>query len=623
MNLINFVFLTPFLVSFLLFGFLFFNALKRKEGVGALPFARLTLVLMLWALLSGLESISASFDFFYLWTRIKYTAIVFVPVFWLEFALYYTKNDKKPIHPRNMLFLSLIPTITVILLWTNQFHNFMWRNIRILSDNGYLALRADYGIWFLVYISYSSILFLAGVILIIRKIRKTTNGKNDLIMILSAAIILCVGNLLSFTRPSPYFPNIVQLCAFLISALIMILAIIYCDFLKESPIARAEVFDNIRDPVFILDNDNRIIDLNTAAKIFLKKPLLLSEEKSANEILPFLSNMADLFDDNKGIFNEIIQEINHEKRYFDLRISPLINSERKLYGSMIFLHDITERKLAEMRENIEKEKRHEQEQLLIQQSKLAAMGEMLGAIAHQWRQPLNALGLIVQDLEDAYKFGEIDKNYISESTKKAMSQVNFLSHTIDDFKSFFKLNKEAAEFDIKEVLSEILSLISIQFKNFNILVKVEFRIAEDAGLLFGKRVTDNVFEITDTREFNLIVNGYVNEFKQVILNIVNNARDAIIESREKETTPDKTGYIHFKISRSKNGKNIIIKISDNGGGIPDDIKDRIFEPYFTTKEEGIGIGIGLYMSKMIIEKNMNGKLIAENIEKGAQFIIEL
>jgi len=173
-----------------------------------------------------------------------------------------------------------------------------------------------------------------------------------------------------------------------------------------------------------------------------------------------------------------------------------------------------------------------------------------------------------------------------------MQTIQFMSNTIDDFRSFFRKDKEKVEFDIKEAIEKTLNLQKAQLKNHNIEVLAELK--------------------------PIKIKGYKNEFMQVILNIISNAKDAIEEKRKK--IGNFQGKI--KIKTRKNNDKIFIEIEDNGGGIPKEIKERIFEPYFTTKEEGKGTGMGLYMVKEIIER-MNGKIEVENTSEGAKFIITL
>jgi signal transduction histidine kinase len=247
---------------------------------------------------------------------------------------------------------------------------------------------------------------------------------------------------------------------------------------------------------------------------------------------------------------------------------------------MVSFHDITileslNKELdAKLKEQIEQIR--QKDQLLQQQSKLASMGEMIGAIAHQWRQPLNALNINIQNLEEDFEEGLIDQKFIEEFMTKNRAIIEFMSKTIDDFRNFFRIDKEKQHFFVEEVISDVLSIQSAQLKNHNIFVEV-------SGDDFS-------------------IDGYKSEFGQVLLNIINNSKDAIVQNNIEN------GYIKIKLHNHQ------IDIIDNGGGIPQDIIERIYEPYFTTKEQGKGTGMGLYMSKMIIEGNMGGKMKASSNE---------
>ncbi|MBF0458142.1 MAG: response regulator [Nitrospirae bacterium] len=287
---------------------------------------------------------------------------------------------------------------------------------------------------------------------------------------------------------------------------------------------------------------------------------------------------------------------------------PLLIGACQLPLNLIIIEDITEKKrLTEQLQNVntnlgkmvteEIRKRQQQEQMLIQQSKMAAMGEMVGLIAHQWRQPLNAIGLNVQDLRDAYNHGELNENSIKDIVDTTMGQVSFMSKTIDDFRNFFKPSKKKKQFDVKTAIEELLSMFEQLFRTSDVSISV--RTGQDT--------------ILSTQ-------GYPNEFKQVILNILNNSKDAI--TSKKDTHTRAYGLIEITIRNNAERDKIIISIRDNGGGIPEQVIARIFEPYYTTKGE-TGTGIGLYMSKTIIETNMGGSLTVRNVDDGAEFVIIL
>ncbi|MBF0593276.1 MAG: PAS domain S-box protein [Nitrospirae bacterium] len=285
----------------------------------------------------------------------------------------------------------------------------------------------------------------------------------------------------------------------------------------------------------------------------------------------------------------------------------LKDKNNEIVGVLSIGQDITERKrmeeeLKDLNANLElkvateTESRQRHEQMLIQQSKMAAMGEMIALIAHQWKQPLSALSLYLYNIEDAYKYNELNWEFINNIVTSSMDQILFMSKTMDDFRNFFKPSKEKVTFDVKVAIVELISMfIDIFNKN------------------------DIVIEIKDNQCPELPVEGYPNEVKQVILNILSNSKDAIIVRRNTETIH---GHIDIAFSKDGDSNDIIVSIRDNGGGIPKDVIGRIFEPYYTTKGSE-GTGIGLYMSKTIIETNMGGSLTARNIDGGAEFVITL
>jgi signal transduction histidine kinase len=235
-------------------------------------------------------------------------------------------------------------------------------------------------------------------------------------------------------------------------------------------------------------------------------------------------------------------------------------------------------------------RRREQEQLLIHQSRLAAVGEMVGSIAHQWRQPLNALGLVLQNLQLNYWQGKLNDNSIKRSMDKSERLIKKMSSTIDDFRNFYKPSKQQEYFDICLSIQSVIELIEASLRN-------------------------NGIDIDFCCDQKIAVLGYSGEFSQVILNLVNNAKEALLGYQPE--------HLQITVEARKKEDKIIISIADNGGGIKQQHLHKIFDPYYTTKDESEGIGIGLYMSKMIIEKNMNGKLYVLNNQEGATFVIEL
>ncbi len=233
--------------------------------------------------------------------------------------------------------------------------------------------------------------------------------------------------------------------------------------------------------------------------------------------------------------------------------------------------------------------KEEMEAKLAQHAKLVSMGEMMGSIAHQWRQPLNELNINIEMLEEFYECGAIDKTFVENFISKNTKILNFLSKTITDFSDFFRVNKQKTHFSIKEKIENTLQIVDEQLKNHRISMEI---IGDDVEIY-----------------------GLPNEFQQVILNLINNSKDAITEKNIEN------GKIIISIENDDN--RVFLKFVDNAGGIPEDVLDRIFEPYFTTKEQGKGIGMGLYIVKMIIENNFNSEINVKNIEDGVMFTIEI
>jgi len=241
----------------------------------------------------------------------------------------------------------------------------------------------------------------------------------------------------------------------------------------------------------------------------------------------------------------------------------------------------------------ETQRRVDAEKAIFQQGKLALMGEMLGAISHHWRQPLNAVGLKIQDVHYMYENEELSEEYLLNFKNSSMSIIHDMSKTIDDFKSFFAPNKDEEPFFLEDAIDKAIRLFSAKLANGEIAILKDY----------DKNAQVKYF-------------GHKDEFKQVILNIISNASDAITSSKNRAQR-----FIKIQTMYSDNLAKIAIE--DSGGGIPDGTRERIYDPYFSTKGQGKGVGIGLYMSKEIIGRQMGGKLYDEKGESGAKFIIEL
>jgi signal transduction histidine kinase len=258
-------------------------------------------------------------------------------------------------------------------------------------------------------------------------------------------------------------------------------------------------------------------------------------------------------------------------------------------------------------------RRQQEEKLDLQQARHRAMKEMLVAIMHNWRQPLNRIGLSVQSIEDAHAYGDLDDRKLKETVSFAMQELQLMSRGIDIFRDMLNTTEKEKSVEIKKALGEVVSFLQPQLKENNIAYRFTCHVHH--------KTTEDVSQITPCKEMTVITT-YENEFKQVILAVLNNSIEAIREMRNKGLVDGNERGV-LSVDFYKKADKIVIQITDNGGGIPDSVMDRIYDPYFTTKEESLYQGLGLYVAKTLLENLMNGSLKVKNIEGGTRVTIEL
>jgi signal transduction histidine kinase len=265
----------------------------------------------------------------------------------------------------------------------------------------------------------------------------------------------------------------------------------------------------------------------------------------------------------------------------------IINHFKELHNSLEEKVDLKTHELQILNSSLEQrikkevENSRKKDQIMFQQARLASLGEMLQNIAHQWRQPLGALMMIVQSFQSKFLSGKLNEEFIESRVEDAQLLAQSMSDTLEDFRTFFNPNKAHKKFTLKKVIEKSLELSKYQIENE--ALEIYFTMTEDVE-----------------------VYGFENELTHVLLNLLNNAKDALCEKK----IENKKIWIIVK----KTKMNVLINIIDNAGGIKNDIMTKVFDPYFTTKHQSVGTGIGLYMSKQIVEKHMNGKIWCKNIK---------
>ncbi len=268
----------------------------------------------------------------------------------------------------------------------------------------------------------------------------------------------------------------------------------------------------------------------------------------------------------------------------DILLEIVLDSYNEKKFEIDILHQTIEERI-----KLQLELSHASQKRFEQQAKMAAMGEMMDAVAHQWKQPLNALSMMTDILVDDFHNKLVDEAYINELSNDTRTQIDHMVNTLAEFRNFFHQKNTQEYFSIRECLTSILILVNDEFIQNDINVHIQ-------------------------SEKEVLIYGIENEFKHLILNIINNAKDAFNE----RVINKRDIYIDF----SKDDKVIMLTIRDTAGGIPSNVINHLFKPNVTTKKEGKGTGIGLYMSTQIVEK-LGGKLSVVNVDNGAKFSLRI
>lgn len=328
--------------------------------------------------------------------------------------------------------------------------------------------------------------------------------------------------------------------------------------------------------------------------------------KSKEDVNKFCEKLFVLYDKLTMHYEELIEEEINKLLYYEAIILIVSVMTILLEGFFIFRPALIEvhknhRSLKKLNSKLDQKVKNQvkklraQEEALIQKAKMAEMGEMLSDISHQWKQPLTILSLQLDTIQMDINENRFCKEQINEDLNECFKLIKHMHQTIEEFKNFYKPDTSKKSFDLIKSINEVISLERTSLYKHNI--EIEFN-----------NSSSNIFMV-----------GFEGQFKQVLLSLINNSIEQITNNIKQNIQEKNSGKVRVKIKQTK--EKVIVKISDNAGGIKEDIKKKIFNPYFSTKHNEGGSGIGLYMAKTIIEKNFNGKLCVKNIYKGACFEI--
>lgn len=332
-------------------------------------------------------------------------------------------------------------------------------------------------------------------------------------------------------------------------------------------------------------------DSYKTAALAMKEQLELDESACNATLLEKLSAATLKITDREQSILDVMQNINSELSAMQRELVRK-NREQELLYRKLFESEERTRALNDSLAEQVKEKVEElrmKEQLLISRGRQADMGDMLNNIAHQWRQPLNALSMVFGYLQLVFEQGELDKECMNTSTANGFRLIQKMSDTINDFRDIYHPDREKIAFPARAKIKQTVGLLGQIYESFGITLSI-------AG------------------ENDCMLYGFPGEYTQVILNLLSNARDAIVDSGVRDGEIVISIEVHEQMG--------VVMVRDNGGGIPDmAILDKIFEPYFTTKSTGTGIGLN--MSKTIIESNMNGRIEVKNVPGGCEFKVSV
>lgn len=360
--------------------------------------------------------------------------------------------------------------------------------------------------------------------------------------------------------------------------------------LQEAVSLLDNIISSVDNLIFVKDKELKYITCNKAFEEFIGKT---KEELCGRKDYEFFpKEKAEYFEleDKKVIISGIIESTknwfeypNGEQKYLYTTTSPLRDIHGTILGLVGNSVDLTDIKKLE-------QELETKDEVMIAQSRSAAMGEMIGMIAHQWRQPISIIAMGVNNILADIELGLVSEEGLQTEAKVIMNQTQELSKTIDDFRNFFKPVKEIDELEISTLIGTTLDVVGKSLKNNNVTL---------------------VLELNSIKKFKT----YSRELMQVLLNIINNSKEALLGNLNKDkkivlSTQDFEEYLE-------------ITVCDNGGGVKDEISTKIFNPYFSTKDAKNGTGLGLYMSKTIIEKHLMGELTFNNTRDGVCFIIKI
>jgi PAS domain S-box-containing protein len=575
------------LISFLLaFGIAIFSWRRRHAGIWSYPFLLVAVGAAWWCLTYALELFTPTLTGKILWAEVEYIAIVSIPVLWFLFAMAYTGRQIWLSRSR-LLALFIIPLISLLLVFTNEYHGLIWSEITLKTSGPFQTLAPEYGIWFWVHTAYSYLFLGIGTLVLFQAATqspKTYRWQN--IALVVGAIFPWIANILYLFRISSLHNIDLSPIAFSLSSLVLTWSIFRHHLFDVVPIARQVAMETLHAGVIVLDDKNRVVDMNPAAQEVFEVNLSDVIGITIDELLKDFPDLVNTFKDVLEVETEIQVEAETEIHHFELQISPLLNSRQQVNGRLIVFHDITSYKqteaaLAEARDQA------------LEASRVKT--ELLARVSHELRTPLNVILGFSEMIQLGIPGTINDEQY--ETLDKILDSTRFLTEQVNDLLDLSSIEAGTTKlhshnFPIVEVIDEVI-------------VKWQGE-AESKSLQLAKMNSQKAIES---------VYGDRDGVTQILTNLIGNA----IKFSDNGTI--RVGAFAF------DEQSWALKVSDEGPGIPPEAHDLIFEPFrqidgSMTRIHG-GTGLGLAIVKQMTELMGGSIQLTSEVGRGSTFTVIL
>ncbi|MDP6512102.1 MAG: histidine kinase N-terminal 7TM domain-containing protein, partial [SAR202 cluster bacterium] len=549
----------PLATAALILGVMTGAVWKRHPSSGAIPFTLLLLAVTHWSLAYTLELAIPELSGKIFWAKVQYFGIVAVPVGWLALALQYNTGVRW-VTRRNIALLSIVPIITLVMVWTNESHRLVWTNMQVIDIDAYTAVDTEYGAWFWVHAAYSYALMALGTLVFAREALGASKAyrKRIWVMLIGAGVPW-VGNVLFVIGYSPIRDLEITPFAFAITGVALAWGLFRFRLFEVVPIAREAVLESMADGVVVLDERGRIADLNNSAQRIINQSASQALGRSVEEVMPNALGLTPSVASNPDYRNEIEIEHDGASRDYEVRISRLVDDHGDLTGSLILLHDVTEQK------QIDAELRQAKEAA---EAADRAKTEFLTNVSHEFRTPLNG----IVGLTDLVLGGDLEPRQ-----RKFLEMVdqssNSLSQIIDDILDY--ANIESGEMALQSTAFNFRELISLSTESFADRI-------QDKGLKFRSSIDEDIPD--------LLV-GDLNRLRHALVSLLSNA----VKFTER-------GGISLRVDIddiTEDDIRLLFTISDTGVGISSNSQDGIFDAFsqadgsFTRPFGGTGLGLAL------------------------------